>query len=670
MTSFIQDGHALLIRHAGEVMRIEPWGPNALRVRATPNADFQDERLSALLPAQNTSPDICIEADRAWIRHGRIAAEVRWHKPPAWADPTSIDIRLRFLNAERDAELLAEASHHMSWPTPRCFWPAGGDLWQLEARFRAYPGERLYGLGQHQHGMLDQKGAVIELRQQNSEVSIPFLLSSRGYGFLWNNPAIGRVELGMNGTRWVAEATAQLDYWITAGETPAEIVRSYVAATGRPPMLPAFASGFWQSKLRYRSQAELLDVARGYKSRGLPLSVIVIDFFHWTKYGDWRFDPEQWPDPAGMVRALDAMGIKAMVSVWPALSPDSANFNLAMRNGWLLRPLRGQPAQLSFCDRSTDARAYLAYYDATHPDARAFIWAQVKQGYYDHGIKAFWLDACEPEMYPPQHDNLRHHLGDGRAVANIYPLCHAQAFYEGMRAQGETEFIFLARSAWAGSQRYGAAVWSGDILSTWEALRAQVRAGLNIGLSGIPWWTTDIGGFYGGDVTSDDFRELIVRWFQYGAFCPLFRLHGYRLPYGAITDSGGPNEVWEFGERAYTIIREVMFLRERLRPYIMQLMRAAHEHGDPPMRPLFYDFPHDAQAWAIDDAFMFGPDLLVAPVLDAGATSREVYLPAGASWQDAWSGQTLGGGQMIQVDAPLARIPLFLRDQAQLPIRG
>ncbi|MCL6512399.1 MAG: glycoside hydrolase family 31 protein [Anaerolineae bacterium] len=669
MNIFTQDGQALIVRFAEEMVRVEPWGKDALRVRATPNAMLDDDRLSALLPTENNNASIHIEGNRALVRHGRIAAEVVVRKPLDWVDASGMDIGLRFLDADSGAELLAEESYHPSWPPPRCFRPAGGDLWRLEARFRAYRGERFYGLGQHQHGLLDQKGAVIELLQQNGEVSIPFLLSNRGYGLLWNNPAVGRVELGANGTRWTAEATAQMDYWITAGATPADIVRNYTTVTGRAPMLPEFASGFWQCKLRYRTQAELLNVARGYQSRGLPLSVIVIDFFHWTKYGDWRFDPEHWPDPAGMVRELETMGIKTMVSVWPALNPDSPNFQTAMRNGWLLRTLRGQPAHMNFRDHYTDARIYLTYYDATHPQARRFIWEQVKQGYYDHGIKVYWLDACEPEMYPVQYDNLRYHLGDGRAVANLYPLMHARAFYEGMRAQGESEIIFLSRSAWAGSQRYGAAVWSGDIHSTWESLQAQVRAGLNIGLSGIPWWTTDIGGFYGGDITSDYFRELIVRWFQYGAFCPLFRLHGYRLPYGPITGSGGPNEVWEFGEHAYAIIREVMAMRERLRPYVMRLMRAAHEHGDPPMRPLFYDFPTDPSAWAVDDAFMFGPDLLVAPVLHPGTTSREVYLPAGATWTDAWDGRTFAGGQVIGASAPLERIPLFLRDGAPLPIR-
>lgn len=668
MSIFTQDGQALIVQFAEETVRVEPWGENALRVRATPNTTFTDDHLSALLPAPSEG-QVTITDNHAEVRNGRIAAEVTVRQPLDWVDPSGMDIGLRFLHAPTGRELLAETSYHPSWPPPRCFRPVGDRLWQLDARFRAYPGERFYGLGQHQHGLLDQKGATIELLQQNGEVSIPFLLSNRGYGLLWNNPAVGRVMLGTNITHWHAEATAQLDYWITAGDTPAEIVRNYTAVTGRAPMLPEFAAGFWQCKLRYRTQAELLNVARGYKSRGLPLSVIVIDFFHWTKYGDWRFDPQKWPDPTGMVRELEQMGVKVMVSVWPALNPDSANFQIAMRNGWLLRTLRGQPAQMNFRDQYTDARVYLTYYDATHPDARRFIWEAVKQGYYDHGIKVYWLDACEPEMYPVQYDNLRYYAGDGRAVANIYPLRHAQAFYEGMRAQNESEIIFLSRSAWAGSQRYAAAVWSGDIQSTWEALQAQVRAGLNIGLSGIPWWTTDIGGFYGGDVTSDYFRELIVRWFQYGAFCPLFRLHGYRLPYGAITESGGPNEVWEFGERAYGIIREVMFMRERLRPYVMRLMRDAHAHGDPPMRPLFYDFPADADAWTVEDAFMFGPDLLVAPVLHAGATQREVYLPRGARWRDAWRDQTFEGGQVIRVEAPLERIPLFLRDEASLPIR-
>jgi len=411
----------------------------------------------------------------------------------------------------------------------------------------------------------------------------------------------------------------------------------------------------------------LLSVAHEHKRRGLPLSVIVADFFHWTRQGDWQFDPECWPDPAAMVRELGEMGVKLMVSIWPTVSALSPNFPEMQRRGLLVGTARGVPAHKPFRDTRLEGPVYVHYYDSTHPEARQFIWEWVREGYYRHGIKVWWLDACEPEMTPMDPDNLRYHLGDGMAVTNIYPLMHARGFYEGMRAEGEEEIITLCRSAWAGSQRYAAAVWSGDIQSTFEA---QVRAGLNIGLSGIPWWTTDIGGFFGGDVSTPYFRELIVRWFQYGTFCPLFRLHGFRMPNVEFLDSGGPNEVWSFGEEAYGIIRELLFLRERLRPYIMTQMRLAHEKGIPPMRPLFFDFPEDEESWAVENEFMFGPDLLVAPVLHEGARSREVYLPAGTTWTDAWTDEALAGGQWVTASAPLDRIPLYLRKGKRLPIHA
>jgi len=235
--------------------------------------------------------------------------------------------------------------------------------------------------------------------------------------------------------------------------------------------------------------------------------------------------------------------------------------------------------------------------------------------------------------------------------------------------------MMLCRSAWAGSQRFGAAVWSGDILSTFEALRNQVRAGLNIGLSGIPWWTTDIGGFYGGDINTPYFKELIVRWFQFGVFCPLFRLHGFREPRTPAGDmltnesTGAANEVWSFGDKDYAIIKDILFLRQRLLPYINKQMQLAHEKGAPPMRPLFFDFPGDEGSWSVDDEFMFGPDILVAPVLDYKARKRAVYLPAGTTWTDAWTGRKITGGQQIDVEAPLERIPVFLRGNSKLPLK-
>ncbi len=655
MTNFYQSEQSLFFNLNNETLKIEPWGRDSLRVRASLLPQLKEDWVSALLPPPPCLAEIQITDSGAKISNGAITAEV------------SAKGMLRFIETGTGHELLAEKYIHFASVPARSYKPIKGDLFHLEVNFSAYHDEHIYGLGQHQHGRLDQKGCVIDLIQRNTEVSIPFLLSSRGYGFLWNNPAVGRVELGVNATRWVAEATPQIDYWITVGDTPTEIISNYVDVTGHAPMLPDWAAGFWQSKLRYASQDELLTIARQYRERGLPLSVIVIDFFHWTLQGDWQFDPTHWPDPAAMVQQLEKDGVKLMVSVWPTVNRHSPNFEPMWQSGYIIRTERGTPAQMYFVDNKSEQGTYVHYYDPTHPKARQFIWERVREGYYRHGIKVFWLDACEPEMLPLAPDNLRYYLGAGDAVGNIYPLLNTQAFYDGLRAEGEKEIFFLSRSAWAGSQRFGAAVWSGDLQSTFEALQAQVRAGLNIGLSGIPWWTSDIGGFHGGDPATPYFRELIVRWFQYGAFCPLFRLHGHRQP-NSSDFSGAPNEVWSFGEEAYKIIAELLRLRERLRPYILEQMKQAHLKGAPPMRPLFFDFYRDSNCLAIEDEFMFGPDLLVAPVLHEGARVRQVYLPEGSAWTDAWNGNALKGGQWITAEAPLNRIPLYLRDNARLPI--
>ena len=660
MYGFRQHGNALLWSGNDEHVRIEAWGQDSLRVRATVSGAIRDRLVNVLLPPKETHVDITIDEREATIRNGTILARV---------SSTGL---IRFVDAQRGVELLAEVPPgHATRIPPRLFKATYGALFHVEARFHAYDDERFYGLGQHQHGLLDQKGCTIDLIQRNTEITIPFLVSSRGYGFLWHNPSVGRVELGQNGTRWVADATPQLDYWITAGNTPATIMEHYADATGYPSEFPEWASGFWQCKLRYRSQDEVLAVVREHKRRGLPLSVIVIDFFHWTLQGDWRFDPELWPDPTAMTRELNGMGVRVMVSIWPTVNPLSENFGTLRQRGLLVRTERGNGTVMQFIDNRPEGLVSLYYYDATNPEARDFIWEQVHEHYYQQGIKTFWLDVCEPEMSPMEPDNVRFFLGNGAEVGNSYPLLHERGFYEHMQAAGETQILNLCRSAWAGSQRYGVLAWSGDISSTFEALRVQVRAGLNMAMSGIPWWTTDIGGFYGADSASSTFRELIVRWFQYSTFCPVLRLHGYRNPESnsaMMIQTGGPNEVWSFGAEAYAIISELLALRERLRPYVMEQMQLAHERGIPPMRPLFFDFPNDETASKVDDQYLFGPNLLVAPVLYEGARSRKVYLPAGTTWTDAWTGEVFQGGCSFMAEAPLSRIPLYLKVSAQLPI--
>ncbi|GAB3122026.1 glycoside hydrolase family 31 protein [Streptomyces calidiresistens] len=644
-----------------ETLLIEPWGPDAVRVRARLGGPVLDGLPGALAAERPPAPDAAVKIGNgtAVLVNGAVTAEV------------GAEGMIRFLDSTTGGELLAEERAHFWWPGPRLYTATGNGYHRLEQRFAAHPDEKLYGLGQHQHGLLDQKGVVLDLVQRNAEVSIPVLVSSRGWTMLWNNPAVGRVELAANGTRWVADSARQIDYWITAG-TPADGQRRYSAVTGRTPMLPEWAAGFWQCKLRYRTQEELLEVARGYKRRGLPLAAIVCDFFHWTHLGEWRFDPAEWPDPAAMVRELSEMGTTLVVSVWPSVSPLSENHPTLEQRGWFIGTEYGPMAHADWPDKEVAEPVQVAFYDATNPEAREFVWSRIRENYLEpYGIKAFWLDACEPELKPGFAGNHRYHAGPGLEVANLYPRENARAFHEGLTAAGE-ETITLNRSAWAGSQRHGAALWSGDIGTDFATLRRQIAAGLNTALSGIPWWNTDIGGFHGGDPDDPAYREVMVRWFQFGAFSPLMRLHGFRdpgMPLGPDM-TGGPNEVWSYGEEAGAILEEYVRLRERLRPYVLEQMRTAHTEGLPVMRPLFLDFPDDARTWGIADAYLFGPDVLVAPVLEAGARERTVYLPAGARWTDAWTGEEYAGGAEVTVAAPLERIPLFLRDGAELPLRA
>ncbi|HET6502254.1 MAG TPA: TIM-barrel domain-containing protein [Amycolatopsis sp.] len=691
-----EDGRVLEATVGHEVWRVEPWGRDSLRVRVGQQR-ILDEVPGALLPPKAVPADTTTEVTSGVTsgvttddgRTGRIVNGALTAIIVIAPSDTGDSALIRFVRTDTGEELLAEQRAHFWWPGARQFTSLGNGYARVEQRFAAYEGERIYGLGQHTHGRLDQKGMVLDLVQRNAEVTIPFLLSSRGYGFLWNLPAVGRVELAENGTRWVAESARQLDYWVTTGAgpaavttaadpaavttaaDPAAIVANYADATGHAPLLPEWATGFWQSKLRYRTQDELLRVAREHRRRGLPLSVIVTDFFHWTHLGDWRFDPAEWPDPVGMIGELAELGIRLMVSIWPSVSPLSENYRTMLDEGLLTATEQGMPFHAPWRDKGFPTRLPVAFYDPTNPRAREFVWDTVKRNYYDKGVRVWWLDACEPEIQPGHPHNLRFHAGAGAEVANAYPRENARTFHEGMRAAGEDEVVLLCRSAWAGSQRYGTALWSGDIPATWDALRAQVRAGLNVALSGIPWWTTDIGGFHGGDPDSPQYRELMVRWFQYGVFCPLFRLHGHRDPRTEFGPDmvGGPNEVWSYGEEAGALIERSLRLRERLRPYLHTQMRLAHERGIPPMRPLFLDFPDDARAWDVEDQFLLGPDLLVAPVLFPGSAARDVYLPAGSDWVDGRTGAVHPGGGTVTADTPREDIPVFHRPGADLPLR-
>ena len=660
---FDTGARSLLWRGGGETLLIEAWGEGAVRVRSAvgevANADW-----ALLPPSSGVATEVMVDGDTATLTTGGLTVVARQSGGLDWqAGQARFDCRLEFRDASSRVLFREIPSGGALKLDARRFEPLTGGGYRTTLTLEAPADERLWGMGQYQDGVGDLKGSTLELAHRNSQASVPFVLSSAGYGFLWHCPAIGRATFAANRTEWVAESAAQLDYWVVAGATPAEIHRRYADATGHAPMMPELGLGFWQCKLRYATQGELLEVAREHKSRGLPLDVIVADFFHWPKMGDYRFDEEFWPDPAAMTAELKELGVELMVSVWPQVSLESENFDELGERGLLVRSNAGIDVQMWFQGPSR-------FLDVTNPRAREWLWETCRRNYAEHGVRLYWLDEAEPEWGVYHPSAYRLHAGQALAVGNLYPAQSSRAFAEGQAGDGVDGVVNLVRCAWAGSQRHGALVWSGDIASTWESLRAQITAGIHIGVAGIPWFTTDIGGFHGGHVNDPAFHELLVRWFQFGTFLPIMRLHGDRQPGTPVTaadgsqrqPTGAANEVWSYGEEVYVILREHLLLREALRDYTRAAMAEAHHDGQPVMRGVFHGFPDDPVAWTLTDQFLFGPDLLVAPVVEPGARSRRVYLPAGAVWTSLATGERHDGGVWLDVEAPLDAIPVFARD--------
>lgn len=655
MGVFSQEKNKLVWEFNGERLVIQPWGANSFRVRSTVLGEVLDTDF-ALLPVEETETNIDINEKKASIANGKITAVI---EEMHWPEGGQVS----FYNQKGELLLKELGGKGCLNLNSRKFKPIIGGDYKLTVTFDSNPNEKLFGMGQYQQEIMDLKNCTLELAHRNSQASVPFVLSSLGYGFLWHNPAIGKVNFAKNSTEWYAESTKQMDYWITAGDTPAEIEEAYANVTGKVPMMPEYGLGFWQCKLRYYNQEQLLEIAREYKRRNLPIDVIVIDFFHWSKMGDFRFDEEFFKDPKAMVDELKEMGIELMVSIWPQIDLQSENFNEMKQKGLLIKPEMGVNVAMQFGGDSV-------FYDATNPKARKYVWEKCKKNYYDNGIKLFWLDEAEPEYGVYDFDNYRYYMGPNAQIGNIYPQLYSRTFYDGLKEEGHENIVNLVRCAWAGSQRYGALVWSGDIHSNYDYLRKQICAGLHMGISGIPWWTTDIGGFHGGNPVDEGFRKLLVRWFQYGTFCPVMRIHGDRFPSTKLYHedgrpalfTGGDNEVWSFGEEAYNILVKYMNLREAMRPYIRNLMRQAHEKGTPVMRTMFYEFPEDKACWDAKEQYMFGSDMLIAPVAYEEMYSRKVYLPKGVTWTNMHTGEAYEGGQTVVADAPLEVIPVFLKD--------
>ena len=598
----------IVFSRRNELIRLTPCGKSAIRFESFPDCREFDENFT-LMPQK---ADCVIEE--------------REHCVSMTAGKLSVKLedngRITFAI---NGKSILEEKPELAFNDGFRHYERKNGAWEARVTFKSNDGEHFYGLGHEASGRFDLKGCSFDLRHVNAKSTVPFVYSSLGYGFIWNNPAVGNVELSANRTRWSVGATRKIDYVVIAGN-PKEVSETLADLTGHAPVMPHWATGFWQSRLRYETQEDLLEVARRYKAESIPLSAIICDYFHWTEQGDYKFDPQYWHDVKAMTDELHQMGTRLIVSVWPTINEKSENYGYMCDNNMLIRTAEGS-------NRVFDFYGPQAEIDVTNPETRKFVFSKIKENYLDNGVDGLWFDEAEPEIHPEHFGNLLLHIGRGNEVGLLYPYYYAKMAFDGFADMGETP-VTLIRAAYLGIQKFGALVWSGDIPSTFESLAEQVKAGLNASMCGIPWWNTDIGGFWGADTQSDEFRELIVRWFQYGVFSPVMRLHGNRNRHGekkrdVKEASGDPNEIWSFGERNFGILKDLVLLRERLRPYIEKHMKTAAEKGYPVMRPMFFDFHGDETCYTLGEQYMFGDDIIFAPIINRGQTEKAVYLPEG-----------------------------------------
>jgi alpha-D-xyloside xylohydrolase len=686
-----------VIERTGETIVLEPYAPNIIRVtlslqpepaKAAPGFGIVAKPANAgWKPSQTERADV-YASDRITVTVDRPRPSGR---PPV---QTQVDIGKYFNGSTPGA--------HITFTTPNGKtllemkgWsqavpnhkdgtaflesqrrPSDPPFFTVGATFASPDDEHYYGLGQNQEGFLDHRGHAVRcwndyLATAAPSYCVPFMITNKGYGLLWDNPSRTTIEPGFNEeTRWKSEVGERVSFFVVAGNTSDEIYAGYRLLTGPTPMLPKAAYGYIQCKQRYASQDELLAVAKGYRDRHLPADVLVVDWFYYTKMGQMDFDPKFWPDPKAMNKKLHDMGYETMISVWPRFVPDSRYYAQLKDKGWFIHLADGTPVNGLPYDRAGSD------IDTTNPEAAKWYWNTIRDNILSQGFDSIWADETEPDLPP---DGAYLHVGPGTQFFNVYPLFHVGAIYDGFRRDEPSKrALILSRDAYLGVQSKGAIVWSSDIAPTWDTLRRQIATGLDVTASGIPYWSNDTGGWQylpavhkpahrpllepddaratvGG---YDDYPELYTRWFQYATFLPIFRTHGSRPA----------NEVWSYGKQAEPILEKYLRLRYELIPYIYSLGYKTWITGAPIMRALPLDFASDPNVADIRDEYMLGPAFLVAPITEQGTTSRQVYLPEGTDWYNWWTGERAKGGQTIKVAAPIDTIPLFVRGGSIVPL--
>jgi alpha-D-xyloside xylohydrolase len=570
---------------------------------------------------------------------------------------TTSQLKIEITRADSSIVFTDSVGHKLTQENTRTLTPAevNGEKTYHSERFVNMwdTQEAFYGLGQHQAGVWNYRGESVDLSQDNTNISIPLLLSSNGYGIFWNNGSRSRFDNRFVHAFYLSsEVSDSMDYYFFYGPDFDRLIADYRELTGSAPLFGKWAYGYWQCKNRYDSQAELLAISQKYRDLHIPLDNIVQDWFWWNTMGEPVFN-KNYPDPKGMIDALHKNNVHLMISVWPYFRPGSPVYDDMDKRGF-------------FIDR-TKVQSFhpprMALYDAFNPDARKYYWNLMNEALFRIGADAWWLDTTEPETEGRETNLLvtnKVAIGNGARYANEFPLLTTTAVYEGQREASDKKRVFiLSRSAYAGAQRNAVTTWSGDVDPNWETFRRQIPAGLNYSLSGLPYWTTDIGGFVSANPDDPAYRELFVRWFEFGTFCPIFRVHGTRTT--------NQNELWSYGPDAEKTLVAYDKLRYRLMPYIYSLAWKTTSEGYTIMRPLVMDFREDIRAQNIGDQFLFGPAILVNPVTEPGASIRHLYLPD-AKWYDFWTGATIQGGRALDAPSPIDRLPLYVRAGSILPL--
>ncbi len=635
------DARGVTISDPSGVTRVEIWSDRIVHiVHRAADAPAPRPSLSVIAQPENVAWHLVTHENRLSLATSALSAEV----DPATGNVRVLDSAGRVCVAER--------------PSGRSIVPVtigGARTWRIQQSFALSPDEAIYGLGQHPDGHLDHRGTIVHLQQENRIVALPVLVSSAGYGLYWDDAAVSDVDVGKSdrgALSWTSEAGEAESYFVLLGPEPDQIVRDYRALTGAAPLLPQWAWGFWQCRERYQTQAELLDVVAEYRRRGIPLDGIIQDWQYWKpgQWGSHDFDSARYPNPAAMVQTVHAAHAHIIISVW-------ARFDLGLEpTAELDRAHALYPAVYSNVYPKGQGR----WYDPFSADGRKLYWRFLSAKLFALGFDGWWMDASEPELGGKWGEmrELTTGAGPGSELFNAYPLMHTTGVYTGQRAATSAKRVFiLTRSAWAGQQRNSAVTWSGDTHGTWEVFRQQIPAGLNFSISGIPYWNTDIGGFFGGDPRDPKYAELFTRWFQFGAFNPMFRVHG----------TGKPKEMWRFDDATQRILIDYDRLRYHLLPYLYSVSWRVTHDGYSILRPLVMDFRTDPRVLGLTDQFMFGPALMANPVTSPGATTRDVYLPNHTDWFDFWTGERARGGETIAAAAPIERMPLFVRAGSILP---